>query len=382
MGIPALYQIYRTIEESNSSGGKSKKSTSSSKTKKSNIPTYKPETPLSILNDHSSASSYAHQSYLYNVTASAIKANPEVFAIIQKLIYICRNIRHEKKDQYEEIIISLTPNPEHYIEASKAVESLGFKVTKAGRGCKYLFMVPNDKYKLCYDDAPKDKDLNGIDLTIEQLLSGKNPYAERLEEFLKANPNAKEELLSAQKLVKKLSRNKLALMLSQDRQDRLSKAQKKLEEAEQKYKTEQEYIEDSIFFDNLTDEQKAIVEDYLLKRQDFEKAIKIQKKVIDKREYAEGNYPSYVEKEVFYEINNSIISDAIQGLTPEELLCLEDFYVQTANLIFSSSEKELNNLCSTFPPFDRTFSIAYITNEVYKKCQAYIEKTNGQEPIE
>ena len=389
MGLLGIYGLYKSAEEK-SSRGKSSSSSASGSTVEQHS-SVKSHTALSIIesNNTNSIDSYK-SSLLYNFIKNMLKVDLQAFSTFKKLIDYSADVRRDYLARDNERLLALATYGDAFKHSFAAVENLGFRITEDEKELRYVYSDKSSPRGFSFSTCAKEIALNGISLTSEILLSGNNPYTERLEAFKKENPNAEQNLVEAQQLVEKLSKSKLALRISKNKRAMLAGAKHQLEEAQQTYKIEQGYVEDSKFYENLTNEQKSIINDYLLKREELEKSSVEQSAIETEISFINGIhyvFPSESEIAAFNNVNSSILTEAKQSLTPEDLQILENFFANTTEFLLSAPDEEIDKLSTDSSMlFETSFPIYFelqdIANEIHRRCSEQLQEaaeTSGEE---
>ena len=228
----------------------------------------------------------------------------------------------------------------------------------------------------------------GIKLSPEILLSDQNPYQKRLEDYKKDNPDLEELKKETEEEIAELEKHPLLLKFSKKKRDDLRQAQALLKLINEKLKIQKQYEKQSLFYGNLSIEDKKLIIDHFVQRDIFiDVATEYQtlshninllqnKKLLKRDYYTVIEYREYFLKILKNLLKNSKISKKYSNLFKK----IKDYIDMVLNMDENEFEKLIEKSQNTehINADEKTNQILYfICNEIceYGK-QKIIEMQN------
>lgn len=315
---------------------------------------------------------------------SYLAENQQICEIVDKLSAKAQQEQAADIDKIQKELLALTEEStkvvKNYNKLLREVEQLGIKPESKYTDPECWFTMPDsvEKSGFKYDTIKPPKMFNGVALTKADVLSGKNPYQDRLLEFVGKNDVREEVLTNAKARYDKIASHSIRLRFSEKEREKLDEAEDAYKKAEQAVYVLKAYQKDADTYKNLTEDGKQkLVEffDAVKQLQDLHKNVYSRRgEILTMKGY-------YTRKQDYIDYKNALTERATTILTDEEKKALEEFTHSCAHAIAGSSPEELRRRVH-FPVPEGVSSInidivAYVSDNVLNSLSAELGLTSA-----
>lgn len=208
--------------------------------------------------------------------------------------------------------------------------------------------------------------LNDIELSLEDVLLGKNPFYERFDTYRNLHKNNDVMLNNAQKKYEKLSKQKLMLKISKSKQLELQELAKEIERLKAIEDTMTKYRMQATSYSTLYDHQIGFIQEYLKTNKELFEISKQLEKIYEQECFKQGYYLS--SNQEYEKFKNTTINNSLLLLSKDELEKVRSFICKLAKNLYGAEKQDLKDL-TQFAKLENTeistnFLIEFLVKEL------------------
>lgn len=276
----------------------------------------------------------------------AVQQDEEIQSVVNSYVNNVKDIRQTEETKVKDKFMIACSKFERVTSELEKAEALlasyGFELGFVQNANRFVKHADNE-VGFSFDTRRTIKSFNYRELTLDQVLSGKNIYQDELDEFLKKYPDIKGKLAELEQERVELTKSKLALAFSKKKRDRLEDVESYIQQGNDLYDKQCELTQRAQFYASLTAEQKQVLANYFVNLNKFEELGQKTKLLKDHALYMSGRRIGEKEEEYEYLIQKRL-EQAKNTLSEEDRAKIDEFCTSLAKKLAVASREELQEM--------------------------------------